>query len=70
MAVGRTGVPDFDRVVIGTRHDRLAVWGEGNGIDAVTVGIVFGRLELESSCEVNEKGVKSDGMAVGGALNG
>ena len=65
-----TCIPDFDGLVDGARHDGFAVWGEGNGHDFTAVGIVFGRLELESSCEVHEKGVRSDGMAVKIALNG
>ena len=46
-----TCVPNFDRVVIGAGDDRLTVRSEGNGGDAVAVGALLARLELESACK-------------------
>ena len=42
--------PDFERLVVGAGHNRLAVGGEGHRHDAVAVCILVHRLELQGSC--------------------
>ena len=37
--VGRTGIPHFDRLVVGSGDDLGAIVIEGNGVDAVAMRI-------------------------------
>ena len=45
-----TCIPDFDRVVVGARHDSLAIRGEGHGGHAAAVRALLLRLELQGCC--------------------
>jgi hypothetical protein len=50
MAGYGTCIPDFDRLVIGARHDGLAIRGKGHGAHVVAVRALLLRLELQGSC--------------------
>ena len=65
-----TCVPNFDRLVIGARDDLRAIVIEGHGVDALAVGALLARLELESICRRGRVGVRGKRMAVGVAPNG
>jgi hypothetical protein len=43
-------IPDFDRLVIGARHDGLAIGGKGHGAHPVAVRALLLRLEVQGSC--------------------
>jgi len=45
-----TCIPDFDRDVVGARHDGRAIGGEGHGVDSAAVRALLLRLELQGSC--------------------
>ena len=49
-AVGRTGTPDFDRLVIRSRGDLGSVGREVNRRDGFTVGVGLLALELQRAC--------------------
>ena len=43
-------IPDFDRLVVGARHDARTIGGKGHGAHHVAVRALFLRLELQGSC--------------------
>ena len=47
----RTGIPDFDRLVVRSRHDLGPVWGKRHRADVVAVGAGLLGLELQCGCE-------------------
>ena len=55
MGRQRTRIPDFDRLVTRSGHDRLSVWREGNRIDIFAVGVGLLRLEIQRSCQASQK---------------
>ena len=44
-----TCVPHFDRLIVGTGDDRLAVGREGDGTDEGAVGALVARFELQGT---------------------
>ena len=55
-----TSVPDFDRLVAGTRDDLRAVLVEADGPDGAAVGILLFLLKLECACKRGREGVRGE----------
>ena len=43
-------IPDFDRLVVRSRHNLGSVWGKRHRADVVAVGVGLLALELERGC--------------------